>query len=159
MLSTSCKLVIMFIMNNNFLPTNQSSKRKLTEQQETFLSALATTAKGDINLALQEAGYSSTSKSKVIDSLKDEIVDVATKILAKSAPRASQKLVEILESDDPIPQVNAKLQAAQTLLDRVGVAKRDKVDVNHTVSSGIFIIPQKEELIDVTAEEVIDEKE
>jgi len=158
-LSTSCKLVIMFIMNNNFLPTNQSSKRKLTEQQETFLSALATTAKGDINLALQEAGYSSTSKSKVIDSLKDEIVDVATKILAKSAPRASQKLVEILESDDPIPQVNAKLQAAQTLLDRVGVAKRDKVDVNHTVSSGIFIIPQKEELIDVTAEEVIDEKE
>ena len=158
MLSTSCKLVIMFIMNNNFLPTNQSSKRKLTEQQETFLSALATTAKGDINLALQEAGYQLTSKSKVIDSLKDEIVDVATKILAKSAPRASQKLVEILESDDPIPQVNAKLQAAQTLLDRVGVAKRDKVDVNHTVSSGIFIIPQKEELIDVTAEEVIDEK-
>jgi len=149
----------MFIMNNNFLPTNQSSKRKLTEQQETFLSALATTAKGDINLALQEAGYQLTSKSKVIDSLKDEIVDVATKILAKSAPRASQKLVEILESDDPIPQVNAKLQAAQTLLDRVGVAKRDKVDVNHKVSSGIFIIPQKEELIDVTAEEVIDEKE
>ena len=149
----------MFIMNNNFLPTNQSSKRKLTEQQETFLSALATTAKGDITLALEEAGYQLTSKSKVIDSLKDEIVDVATKILAKSAPRASQKLVEILESDDPIPQVNAKLQAAQTLLDRVGVAKRDKVDVNHTVSSGIFIIPQKEELIDVTAEEVVDEKE
>ncbi len=146
-------------MNSNFLPTNQDKKRKLTEQQETFLASLSTTAKGDINLALQEAGYSPTSKSKVIDSLKDEIVDVATKILAKSAPRASQKLVEILESDDPIPQVNAKLQAAQTLLDRVGVAKRDKVDVSHTVSSGIFIIPQKEELIDVTAEEVIDEKE
>ena len=131
----------MINMNNNFLPTNQDSKRKLTEQQQTFLAALSTTAKGDINLALQEAGYSPTSKSKVIDSLKDEIVDVATKILAKSAPQASQKLVEILESDDPIPQVNAKLQAAQTLLDRVGVAKRDKVDVNHTVSSGIFIIP------------------
>ena len=149
----------MINMNSNFLPTNQDKKRKLTEQQQTFLAALSTTAKGDINLALQEAGYSPTSKSKVIDSLKDEIVDVATKILAKSAPQASQKLVEILESDDPIPQVNAKLQAAQTLLDRVGVAKRDKVDVNHTVSSGIFIIPQKEELIDVTAEEVIDEKE
>ena len=146
-------------MNSNFLPTNQDKKRKLTEQQETFLAALTTTAKGDINLALQEAGYSPTSKSKVIDSLKDEIVDVATKILAKSAPRASHKLVEILESDDPIPQVNAKLQAAQTLLDRVGIAKRDKLDINHTVASGIFIIPQKEELIDVTAEDVIDEKE
>ena len=149
----------MINMNSNFLPTNQDKKRKLTEQQETFLAALTTTAKGDINLALQEAGYSPTSKSKVIDSLKDEIVDVATKILAKSAPRASHKLVEILESDDPIPQVNAKLQAAQTLLDRVGIAKRDKLDINHTVASGIFIIPQKEELIDVTAEDVIDETE
>ena len=41
-------------MNNNFLPTNQDKKRKLTEQQETFLASLSTTAKGDINLALQE---------------------------------------------------------------------------------------------------------
>ena len=145
-------------MVNNYLPS-LDTKRKLTEQQESFLSALASEAKGDINKALDIAGYKPGASYSVINSLKDEIIDVATKILAKSAPRASQKLVEILESDDPIPQVNAKLQAAQTLLDRVGVAKRDKVDVNHTVSSGIFIIPQKEELIDVTAEEVIDEKE
>ena len=159
MLSTRCKLVIMINMNNNFLPTNSDKKRKLTEQQQHFLSALSGVSKGDINLALREAGYADSSKSNVVDSLKDEIVDVATKILAKSAPRASHKLVEILESDDPIPQVNAKLQAAQTLLDRVGIAKRDKLDVSHTVASGIFIIPQKEELIDVTAEDVIDEKE
>ena len=107
-------------MNNNFLPTNSENKqRKLTDQQQHFLTALGGVAKGNINLALKEAGYADSSKSNVIDSLKDEIVDVATKILAKSAPIASQKLVEILESDDPIPQVNAKLQAAQTLLDRV----------------------------------------
>ena len=159
MLSTSCKLVIMINMNNNFLPTNSDKKRKLTEQQQAFLSALATSAKGNIKLALQEAGYADSSKYNVIDTLKDEIIDVATKILAKSAPIASQKLVEILESDDPIPQVNAKLQAAQTLLDRVGISKRDKLDVNHTIASGIFIIPQKEELIDVTAEDIIDETE
>ena len=80
-------------------------------------------------------------------------VEVATKILAKSAPMASQKLVEILMSDDPIPQVGAKLQAAQTLLDRVGVAKRDKLDVTHTAASGIFILPNKEKIIDAEAEE------
>jgi len=91
----------------------------LTEQQQNFLSALAVQAKGDINKALNMAGYKETSYYNVINNLKDEIVEVATKILAKSAPQASQKLVEILESDDPIPQVNAKLQAAQTLLDRV----------------------------------------
>ena len=100
------------------------------------------------------AGYKETSYYNVINNLKEEIVDVATKILAKSAPQASQKLVEILNSDDPIPQVNAKLQAAQTLLDRVGVAKRDKIDVMHTASGGIFLIPEKEKLIDGKAEEV-----
>ena len=140
-------------MNNNFLPA-LDTKRKLTEQQQTFLSALAVQAKGDINKALDIAGYKETSYYNVINNLKEEIVDVATKILAKSAPQASQKLVEILNSDDPIPQVNAKLQAAQTLLDRVGVSKRDKLDVMHTASGGIFLIPEKGKLIDGKAEEV-----
>ena len=146
-------------MNTSFLPS-LDNKRKLTEQQQTFLSTLATSAKGDINKALNIAGYKETSYYNVINSLKDEIVDVATKILAKSAPQASQKLVEILNSDDPIPQVNAKLQAAQTLLDRVGVAKRDKLDVTHTATSGIFLLPEKKTLIDGEAEEVeiIDDK-
>ena len=159
MLSTSCKLVILDYMNTSFLPS-LDNKRKLTEQQQTFLSTLATSAKGDINKALNIAGYKETSYYNVINSLKDEIVDVATKILAKSAPQASQKLVEILNSDDPIPQVNAKLQAAQTLLDRVGVAKRDKLDVTHTATSGIFLLPEKKTLIDGEAEEVeiIDDK-
>jgi len=143
-------------MVNNYLPS-LDNKRKLTEQQEKFLGALATDAKGDINKALDIAGYKPGASSSVINSLKDEIVDVATKILAKSAPQASQKLVEILNSDDPIPQVNAKLQAAQTLLDRVGVAKRDKLDVTHSSDSGIFILPQKKPTIDAEEAEVIDE--
>ena len=49
---------------------------------------------------------------------------------------------------------------AQTLLDRVGVAKRDKLDVTHTATSGIFLLPEKKTLIDGEAEEVeiIDDK-
>ena len=146
-------------MNNSFLPS-LDNKRKLTEQQQTYLSVLATQAKGDINKALSIAGYKESSYYTVINHLKDEIVDVATKILAKSAPQASQKLVEILNSDDPIPQVNAKLQAAQTLLDRVGVAKKDKLEVTHTAASGIFLLPEKAKLIDGEAEEaeVIDDE-
>ena len=139
-------------MNNSLLPPEK--KRELTEQQQKFLDALAGESRGNIKHALGIAGYAETSQSNVINSLKDEIVDVATKILAKSAPMASQKLVEILMSDNPIPQVNAKLQAAQTLLDRVGVAKKDKLDVTHNIQSGIFILPDKEKVIDANAEEV-----
>ena len=144
-------------MVNNYLPS-LDGKRKLTEQQEKFLAALSSEAKGDINKALDIAGYKPGASYAVINSLKDEIIDVATKILAKSAPQASNKLVEILNSDDPIPQVNAKLQAAQTLLDRVGVAKRDKLDVTHSVGRGIFILPEKKEVIEAEDVEVIDEE-
>ena len=144
-------------MVNNYLPS-LDTKRKLTEQQEKFLAALSSEAKGDINKALDLAGYKPGASYSVINSLKDEIIDVATKILAKSAPQASNKLVEILNSDDPIPQVNAKLQAAQTLLDRVGVAKRDKLDVTHSSGSGIFILPEKKPIIEAEDIEVIDEE-
>ena len=143
-------------MVNNYLPS-LDGKRKLTEQQEKFLNALSSEAKGDINKALELAGYPPGASYSVINSLKDEIIDVATKILAKSAPQASNKLVEILNSDDPIPQVNAKLQAAQTLLDRVGVAKRDKLDVTHSSDSGIFILPEKKPIIEAEDVEVVDE--
>ena len=145
-------------MVNNYLPS-LDGKRKLTEQQEKFLDALSSEAKGDINRALDIAGYRPGASYAVINSLKDEIIDVATKILAKSAPQASNKLVEILNSDDPIPQVNAKLQAAQTLLDRVGVAKRDKLDVTHNAGNGIFILPEKKPTIEAEDVEVIDEEE
>ena len=144
-------------MVNNYLPS-LDNKRKLTEQQESFLSALGTEAKGDINKALDIAGYKPGASYSVINSLKDEIIDVATKILAKSAPQASNKLVEILNSDDPIPQVNAKLQAAHTLLDRVGVAKRDKLDVTHSTGNAIFILPEKKPIIEAEDVEVIDEE-
>ena len=129
----------------SFLQRVDSSKhRKLTEKQEKFLDALSGEASGDIKTALQIAGYEDTSYYAVVKSLRQEIIDTANTILAQSAPRAAQKLVQVLESDKPIPQVNAKLQAAQTLLDRVGVGKVDRVDVNHNVNSGgIFLMPDK----------------
>ena len=56
-----------------------------------------------------------------------------------------------MKSNKPVPQANNKLQAAQTILDRAGVVKTDKLDVNHNVSGGIFILPEKH-TIDITAE-------
>ena len=124
--------------------TDNQKKRKLTDKQEKFLSALAGEAKGDARQALVVAGYEPTSYYAVLDSLKEEVVDVANTILAHSAPKAAAKLVDVLDSDAPIPQVGAKLQAAQTLLDRVGISKRERVDVTHNMGGGIFLLPDKE---------------
>ena len=137
----------------SFLQTqNNTNNRNLTEQQQKFLDALSGEAQGDIKAALQVAGYKDTSYYAVVKSLRQEIIDTANTILAHSAPKAAKKLVDVLESDEPIPQVNAKLQAAQTLLDRVGVIKKEKLDINHNVTGGIFILPQKD-TIDLSAED------
>ena len=75
-------------MVQNYLPS-LDGKRKLTEQQQKFLDALSSEAKGDINKALELAGYQPGASYSVVNSLKDEIIDVATKILAKSAPQGA----------------------------------------------------------------------
>ena len=129
---------------------NLPSERKLTDKQEKFLEHLLET-KGNLKLSAELAGYSG-NHYQVLKSLKEEVVDLASNVLASEAPSAAFKLVEIMNSDNAVPQANVKLQAAQTLLDRVGVVKRDKLDINHNVSGGIFILPQKE-TVDLVAEE------
>ena len=125
------------------LPTVvNDSKRELTEKQQSFLEHLVET-QGDAKKAAELAGYKS-HYHHVVKTLKTEILELTQEVLANSAPRAAFKLVEIMDSSKPVIQANNKLAAAQTLLDRVGVTKVDKVDVNHSVnSSGIFLMPDK----------------
>ena len=52
-----------------------------------------------------------------------------------------------MNSDTPIPQANMRLQAAQTILDRVGLAKTDRVDVTHKTENGLFILPAKKDTV------------
>ena len=65
----------------------------------------------------------------------------------------------MLDTDRPIPQASNKLQAAQAILDRVGVVKQEKVNVDHNVTGGLFILPQKEKVVVSDLEgELIDEQ-
>ena len=137
-----CILIIMAI-----LPSidNNNRKRELTDKQQAFLNHLVET-QGDAREAAKLAGYSS-HYHHVVKTLKSEILELTQEVLANSAPKADFKLVEIMDSKKPIIQANNKLAAATTLLDRVGVSKVDKIDVNHNVQSGgIFLMPDKKPL-------------
>tara|TARA_B100001013_G_scaffold297981_1_gene198758 strand:- start:1131 stop:1583 length:453 start_codon:yes stop_codon:yes gene_type:complete len=129
------------------LSTGAPKERELTERQQSFLDNLIHTG-GDPKKAAELAGYAEGSYSQVIKSLKTEIIELASQILAQSAPKAAIKLVDVMESEQPIPQASVRLQAAQTILDRIGLGKTDRLDVNHTSSGGIFILPAKGEVID-----------
>ena len=128
--------------------------KELTEKQELFLKHLPTTG-GDPKKAAQLAGYSDSSYPAVVKALRSEIIEIATGILAQSAPKAAMKLVDIMDSTQPIPQANVRIQAAQTILDRVGLGNKDTLDVNVNDTSGLFILPTKKEtIIDGDYEEV-----
>ena len=133
--------------------------RNYTSKQQAFLDALYANSTGDINQAMVSAGYKEGAGSTaLVKSLKNEILEIANLILTRNAPKAANKLVNIMDSDAPIPQANQKLNAAQSLLDRVGLVKENRLQIDHNVTGGIFVMPAKEEIIiDVERAEVINE--
>ena len=140
-------------MINTYLQENKRSKT-LTKKQQKFLDSLIETD-GNPKEAAKLAGYSGGNHYQIVKALKDEIIDLATDVLANSAPEAAFKLVDIMKTDRPIPQIGNKLQAAQSILDRVGVTKKERLEVNHSSTGGVFILPAKKEIntiIDIKSE-------
>ena len=158
MTSSLTRPIIQTMANTYLQETNNNNKdRTLTDKQQKFLDCLIE-HNGNAKLAAQEAGYSG-NHYQVVKSLKNEIIDLATDILANSAPQAALKMVDIMNSDMPIPQVANKLQAAQTILDRVGVVKKERVEVDHKTNGGVFILPAKKEVINVVEGEYTEQDE
>lgn len=122
------------------------AEKQLTTKQQSFLDNL-TSCGGDVKTAAELAGYAEGTHYAVVKSLKSEILDMASNIMAQNTPKAASKLVQIMDSPEPIPQANMRIQAAQQLLDRVGLGKTERVDVNVNTGGGLFIIPAKQEVI------------
>ena len=95
----------------SYLPQTTNKSKALTEKQQSFLDNLIETG-GDPKKAAELAGYSG-NYHQVIKSLRQQVIELASDVLARSAPAAAFKLVDIMNSDVPIPQVSNKLTAAQ----------------------------------------------
>ena len=128
-------------MDSTILKTQEKS---LTDTQEKFLNALFGEAQGDPKKAGELAGYSSHSYPKVLRNLKQEIVSRAENYLAVHSARAATKMVNMLDEDGTTPHANIRLEAAKQILDRIGVVKKDSLDINMKAAHGIFILPAKE---------------
>jgi hypothetical protein len=107
------------------IPENNKKELALTEKQETFLTALFGEAKGNPRAAGDIAGYSDYHQP--LRALKDEIIIRAEEQLAAFAPRASMGMINALDEDGSLPGANIRMEAAKQILDRVGLAKREKI--------------------------------
>jgi hypothetical protein len=119
------------------------NKKELTTKQQIFLENIIPCG-GNLKQAAEIAGYAPGSYTTIAKDLRKEIIELAENVMAFNAPQAAMKVVEMVTSDNPLPQANIRLQAAQTLLDRVGLGKRDKLEVDVQGSQGLFILPAKE---------------
>jgi phage terminase small subunit len=119
------------------------NKKELTTKQQAFLDNIIPCG-GNLRQAAEIAGYAPGSYTTIAKDLRKEIIELAENVMAFNAPQAAVKVVEMITSDTPVPQANVRLQAAQTLLDRVGLGKKDKLEVDVQNSQGLFILPAKE---------------
>ena len=122
----------------------KTQKKNLTNTQEKFLDALFGEAQGNPKKAGELAGYSDHSYPKVLRNLKQEIVSRAENYLAVHSARAATKMVNMLDEDGTTPHANIRLEAAKQILDRIGIVKKDQLDINMKAVHGIFILPAKE---------------
>ena len=128
-------------MDSTILKTQEKS---LTNTQEKFLDALFGEAKGNPKRAGELAGYSEHSYPKVLRNLKSEIISRAEIYLATHSAKAATKMVDMLDEDGTTPQASIRMEAAKQILDRIGIAKKEKLDVNVKAMHGLFILPPKE---------------
>jgi hypothetical protein len=129
-----------------FLPTRKAPDRVLTDKQEAFLEHLfSVECAGSIPKALKAAGYGTDVKSHyIIKTLGPEIIERAEEMLAAHSPKATLAILGLI--DDPeCAGAKTKLMAASTVLDRVGISKKEKVEVSGQGAMGIFILPPKRE--------------
>jgi hypothetical protein len=129
-------------MDSTILKTQDKS---LTDTQEKFLDALFGEAQGNPKRAGEIAGYSEHSYPKVLRNLKDEIVKRAENYLAIHSAKAATKMVNMLEEDGTTPHASIRMEAAKQILDRIGIVKKDQLDVNMNLKHGMFILPAKDE--------------
>ena len=115
--------------------------RQLTEMQQRFLDVLFEEAGGNVVAAKKLAGYSeSSSTTDITRGLKEEILEATQMYLARNAPQAAVAIAGSL-SDPTQLGIRDKLSAAKELLDRTGLIKTEKVQVE--ASGGVILMPPK----------------
>ena len=88
------------------------------------------------------AGYSpNTVLSEITAGIKDEIIEATKNFMAHNAPKAAYAIVSGVDTPTQLG-MRDKLNAAKDLLDRAGLGKTDKIQVEAT--NGIMILPAKD---------------
>ena len=130
----------------NLLPQQRQKDRQLTLQQNHFLELLFENG-GQVTAAAVDAGYSRGSAAWLKASLADEIIERTKTILATNAMKAANRVISTIDNPAPERGDELRLKAAESLLNRVGVAKQEQINHNVTAIHGVVLLPPKKEVV------------
>ena len=120
--------------------------RKLTENQQKFLDVLFEEADGDPVAARKLAGYAhGASTSSIVNSLREEILKATQHYMARNAPKSAVALTSAL-TDPTQLGIKDKMAAAREVLDRIGLVKTEKLQVEATGS--VVLLPPKNPVVE-----------
>jgi len=115
--------------------------KELTEKQQKFLDVLFDEANGDVTQAKLLAGYAPTSStSDIVRGIKEEVLEATQMFMARNAPRAAVAMVSGINDPTELG-MREKMTAAKELLDRTGLVKTEKMQVEST--GGVMLMPVK----------------
>lgn len=126
--------------------------KTLTQQQQDFVDALFLLNRADYESnnqmareAAKIAGYSSnTDLNKILESVKEAVVEKTESYLVSNAPLAAKCLVDALDKSH-VRGINNLLAAAGMILDRGGIVKKERLEVESNKPISIVLIPTKNE--------------
>ena len=130
----------------NLLPQQKQKERQLTPQQDRFLEILFENG-GQVTAAAVDAGYSRGSAAWLKSTLADEIIERTKTILATNAMKAANRVISTIDNPAPERGDELRLKAAESLLNRVGVAKQEQINHNVTAIHGVVLLPPKKEVV------------
>jgi hypothetical protein len=123
-----------------------SMARQLTERQQKFLDVLFDEAGGDMVDAKKLAGYADTSSTnEIVKGIKEEILEATQMYMARNAPKAAMAMTGALYNPTELG-IRDKMSAAKELLDRVGLVKTEKMQVE--ASGGVMLMPPKAVIVE-----------
>lgn len=122
-----------------------SMTQELTDKQAKFIELIFLPEYiGKERQAMLDAGYSENTKlCYVYDGVKEAIIEKSDTLLAKLLPKSFVGLEDVLDNSSQ-RGAKAKLDAIWGVLDRCGLSKRDRLEINVKTASGVFVLPTKQ---------------
>ena len=102
---------------------------------------------GNMSVAAEIVGYSPKSIGWLKERLADEIIERTKTMLAGHSLSAANKLASLVTAPDIERGDDLRMKAAESILNRVGIAKQETMNHNVQAIHGVVLLPPKKEVV------------